>query len=435
MEASAAAAAGDSDAAAGDPQGSVYAQLVQTGNDGLDACRRAFCMAELCPNELTWISKMFAVFATRASARCNRASVTVLDRHAAALLTHIIDLLHWSSWIEWEAQAWSLPVLAELNLLQRHAQDVVVLACSRGIDLVILQGSKGVPQELANRLEAAFPPAVFQDIGLWSKLGNAKFQRFNKDRGRRDVPDTAAAPNAVRDGDHHWIDVSAQFFMDAARDVPDTAAAPNVVRDGCHHIDVSTQFMDAAREGLGTCRHAKWLAKVRPEELMFISQIFARVVRVVRDARPFGPLLFRDAEDEPELQVASCMRHIDELLTQQEAQLLPWMAVGELMALQQHTQDVVLLACIRGLGLCQMLTWRWHPVPPELLDRLVAAFTATDLQDGSLWSRLGMAYQRFIKKNKFGSRHAGICWPPQPPPQHQYLLTADTRVITFPLSL
>ena len=57
----------------------------------------------------------------------------------------------------------------DLKLLQRRVQDVTILACSRLLNQMIMK-SKGIPQELLRRLEAAFGKAVLQDDNLWLRF-------------------------------------------------------------------------------------------------------------------------------------------------------------------------------------------------------------------------------------------------------------------------
>ena len=62
-----------------------------------------------------------------------------------------------------------------LKVLQRHVQDIALLACSRGISQQTITMERGIPPELRIRLEAAFghlPDA------LRSRLGNSKFFVF-----------------------------------------------------------------------------------------------------------------------------------------------------------------------------------------------------------------------------------------------------------------
>ena len=62
--------------------------------------------------------------------------------------------------------------MEHLRAIQKHAQDVTTLACSRFISQLTLR-RQGIPPELLSRLEAAFGQAALQDDSLWSRLGYA----------------------------------------------------------------------------------------------------------------------------------------------------------------------------------------------------------------------------------------------------------------------
>ena len=70
--------------------------------------------------------------------------------------------------------------LPNLQLLQHHALDLVILSCSRFICKGILQ-KQGMPSELVARLRAALPATVFDALRLWSRVAGSKHQVFHKD--------------------------------------------------------------------------------------------------------------------------------------------------------------------------------------------------------------------------------------------------------------
>ena len=98
-----------------------------------------------------------------------------VESRAAWALCHVDELLRQQA----DQEAPPLPALAleSMKLLQRHLQDIALLACGRFVSQTILQ-SKGIQHELLRRLEAAFGQAALQDDGLWSRLGNSKFHCF-----------------------------------------------------------------------------------------------------------------------------------------------------------------------------------------------------------------------------------------------------------------
>jgi hypothetical protein len=67
----------------------------------------------------------------------------------------------------------------ELKLLQRHAQDIAVMACSRFINQATLQ-SRRIPTELLSRLQAVFTYTELQNDDLWARLGNSKYHVFTE---------------------------------------------------------------------------------------------------------------------------------------------------------------------------------------------------------------------------------------------------------------
>jgi len=98
-----------------------------------------------------------------------------VESRAAWALCHVDELLRQQA----DQEAPPLPALAleSMKLLQRHLQDIALLACGRFVSQTILQ-SKGIQHELLRRLEAAFGQAALQDDSLWSRLGNSKFHCF-----------------------------------------------------------------------------------------------------------------------------------------------------------------------------------------------------------------------------------------------------------------
>ena len=100
-----------------------------------------------------------------------------LELLAARALRQIDEVLRRQA----EQEAPPLPAVAvkRLKLLQRHSQDIAVLACSRFICQTILR-SQGISPELLTHLEAAFWKAALQDEDLWSRIGNSKFHVFTE---------------------------------------------------------------------------------------------------------------------------------------------------------------------------------------------------------------------------------------------------------------
>ena len=98
-----------------------------------------------------------------------------LELRSAVALREVDELLRQQT--AQEAPALPPAAVKQLQLLQRHAQDVVVLVHSRYIAHKILQG-RGTPTELLLRLEASFGTGLRNDAALWSRLGNSKHHVF-----------------------------------------------------------------------------------------------------------------------------------------------------------------------------------------------------------------------------------------------------------------
>lgn len=131
-----------------------------------------------------------------------------LDERAAGALQEInelLELLHKQDTKE------AIPLLPQtlfnLKLLQRYAQDVTILTCSRFIDANVLK-YPGIPSELKERLVKAFAchhSTALQndDVGcLYQRLGNSKFQifggtqvKFRRKKARKMSGDRAAWKN------------------------------------------------------------------------------------------------------------------------------------------------------------------------------------------------------------------------------------------------
>jgi hypothetical protein len=98
-----------------------------------------------------------------------------LELRAAHALHEVDELLRQQT--AQEAPALPPAAVEQLKLLQRHAQDVVVLVHCRYINQNILQ-CKSIPTELLLCLEATYGTGLNHDASLWSRLGNSKYHIF-----------------------------------------------------------------------------------------------------------------------------------------------------------------------------------------------------------------------------------------------------------------
>ena len=71
-------------------------------------------------------------------------------------------------------------VVQLLQSVQIHLRDLVVLACSRGIEPSLFRRS-GIPPELGIRLEQVLGRGLRSDVSLWSSFGNSKSHIWNQD--------------------------------------------------------------------------------------------------------------------------------------------------------------------------------------------------------------------------------------------------------------
>ena len=157
----------------GDHDIDVGAELLRTGVEGLASVGKAIWTAECLRAPLREISHTFRTIPLHD----HQLPGDDFEFCAANALKDVDELLRQQT----EREALPLPAAAvrELKVLQRHAQDVAVLANSRFVNQKIMQGHKGIPVELLLRLEASFGEAL-SDHALWSRLGNSKYNLFTR---------------------------------------------------------------------------------------------------------------------------------------------------------------------------------------------------------------------------------------------------------------
>ena len=155
----------------------IAAELQRVASEGVAAIVAG---AECLQVQLAYTSNTFMAFMTTVHWPGDG-----LELRAAHALNEVDELLRQQT--AQEAPALPPAAVEQLKLLQRHAQDVVVLVHSRYIDQKILQ-CKGIPTELLRCLEATYGTGLFKDDSLWSRLGNSKYHIFGngvRDRGRK----------------------------------------------------------------------------------------------------------------------------------------------------------------------------------------------------------------------------------------------------------
>ena len=188
------------------------------------------------------------------------------------------------------------------------------------------------------------------------------------------------ADYAEQEEGFHEIDISGELLQE----------------EGFREIDISGTLLRVSSEGIAEVEKATLAADCLRLQLATVKN----TLEYVSDAVYLLP-----AGDDVEPRAARALRQVDELLRQQAAQEappLPAAAVKSLRVLQRHSADVVLLACSRFISQTILQS---QGVPRELLIRLEAAFVTADLQDDSLWSRIGNSkFHVFTEGMRFGSR-------------------------------
>ena len=147
----------------------IAAELQRVASEGVAAIVAG---AECLQVQLAYTSNTFMAFMTTVHWPGDG-----LELRAAHALNEVDELLRQQT--AQEAPALPPAAVEQLKLLQRHAQDVVVLVHSRYIDQKILQ-CKGIPTELLLCLEATFGTGFIHDVSLWSRLGNSKYHIFTR---------------------------------------------------------------------------------------------------------------------------------------------------------------------------------------------------------------------------------------------------------------
>ena len=161
------------------PEIDIAAELQRVAFEGLAVIGQAIWQAECLRRPLLNIVILFMRVQDH-----QHAPWDYLEPQAATALGEVDELLRQQTALG----ATPLPSAAvkQLKVLQRHAQDVAVLANCRWIDQKTL-AAKGMPIELLSRLEASFGVTALHDDALYSRLGNSKYHTFanNKRYGER----------------------------------------------------------------------------------------------------------------------------------------------------------------------------------------------------------------------------------------------------------
>jgi hypothetical protein len=155
----------------------IAAELMRLACTGLSAIDAATSLAEGLRMELANVGLTFTCFKTTPADHHKISRGDDLELRAASALREVDEILRQQA--AREAPPLPRAAVEELKMVQRHAQDLAVLACSRFIDQMILQ-KKGIPAVLYARLQSAFTAAALADDALWSRLGSSKYHVFTQ---------------------------------------------------------------------------------------------------------------------------------------------------------------------------------------------------------------------------------------------------------------
>ena len=173
----------------------------------------------------------------------------------------------------------------------------------------------------------------------------------------------------------------------------------NAGQDGFLDIDIAAELLRLASWGLSSVQKATCLAECLQWQLASVSHTLTYLMNMPAHYHQ------HPGWDDLELRAARALIEVDTLLRNQTVRTappLPPAAVDELKLLQRHAQDIAMMACSRFINQATLQSRR---IPTELLSRLQAVFTYTEIQNDDLWARLGNSkYHVFTQGSRFGER-------------------------------
>ena len=158
----------------------IAAVLLCTADEGLSVVANTIRLAECLQVPLADISDTFTDIKNTPADHHQHSRGDDLELRAANALKQVDELLILRQQTGLEAPPLPLGplgALAELKAVQRHAQDVAVLLCSRFLDQKILR-TRHITPMLLHRLNTAFTATSLTDYSLRSRLGNSKTKMF-----------------------------------------------------------------------------------------------------------------------------------------------------------------------------------------------------------------------------------------------------------------
>ena len=436
----------------------IAAELLHIADEGLAVVANAVHLADclLLRVQLGDISDTFADIKTTPADYHQHYRGDYLELRAANALKQVDELLRQQTALE----APPLPpaAIAELKVLQRHAQDVAVLLCGRFIDQRILR-TRHIPAEMLHRLNTSFTATSLADVTLRSRLGNSKTKVFQpgvsygpgkRNRGDRrtakkhnqrnraeaaDLDDHASpteARNPAASSSAASPSAAAMVLVAAAASSSSTRlsappgpamilVAPRFVaptQEELHEIDIAAEIVRVASEGLAVIdvlrqarRQSNSFSSADAADLASVKETFLvlRCTPAYCHSHSVPPRC-----DDLERRVAAALLQVEELLRRhapvQKKQLrlglLQQQHVHDLRLLQTHVHDLAVLACCRFMpqtilqtkGIASDLRTRLDTAFKEAIP-LILEYGIVGPPDDSVLSRLGHRHRSiFIEK-------------------------------------
>ena len=434
----------------------IAAELLHIADEGLAVVANAVHLADclLLRVQLGDISDTFADIKKTPADYHQHPRGDYLELRAANALKQVDELLRQQTALE----APPLPpaAIAELKVLQRHAQDVAVLLCARFIDQRILR-TRRIPAEMLHRLNTSFTATSLADVTLWSRLGNSKTKVFqpgvsygpgNRTRGDRrkakkdnqriraeaaDLDDHASpteARNPAASSSAASPSAAAMVLVAAAASSSSTRlsappgpamilVAPRFVvptQKELHEIDIAAEIVRVASEGLAVIDVIRQGDSFSADaaDLAFVQEAFLvlRCTPAYCHSHSVPPRC-----DDLERRVAAALLQVEELLRRHAPDLggvrhcrssaKTKQHVHDLRLLQTHVHDLAVLACCRFMpqtilqtkGIASDLRTRLETAFKEAIPLILEYGIVGHPPDDSVLSRLGHRHRSiFIEK-------------------------------------
>ena len=367
----------------------IAADLLRMADAGLSVVANAIRLAECLQVPLAYISDAFTDIKNTPADYHQHYRGDDLELRAANALKQVDELLR-------RANRSPLPLvaIAELKVLQRLAQDVAMLLCSRFINQQIMRRRR-ISEELLIRLQAAFTAPSLEHPSLWSRLGNSKFHIFGSGsfgpqrHGRRPRKKMGYSHD-----DESWTEARNPAASTSAASTsaaspsaasPDFAAGgPTAAASSCEisstrllappglslpsptqaaEIDIAFELVRVASEGLAVIEAIAEDASFWAD-LAFVKETFM----VLRTTPAYCHSVPRG--DDLEKRAAMALLQVNDVL-QRRGQASSRTSKRQLRLLHRYAHDLVVLACCRFIP---QTIWQNKGIPSDVRERLMIAF-------------------------------------------------------------